>query len=88
MIKKTSLSAEVKAGALKGFLHKAFGKNVVLENNDSMVLHGVIENGVVNIDSRAVLLTINGETVMVATNDDYSDKFEYDVTNTIYGTLN
>lgn len=88
MIKKTALSAEVKAGALKGFLHKAFGENVVLENNDGMVLHGVIENGVVNIDSRAVLLTINSETVMVATNDDYSDKFEYDVTNAIYGILN
>jgi len=88
MIKKTALSAEVKVETLKGFLHKAFGENVVLENNDGMVLRGVIERGVVRIDTRAVLLTINGETVMVATNDDYSDKFEYDVTNAIYNTLN
>jgi len=88
MIKKTALSAEVKAETLKGFLRKAFGENVVLENNDGMVLHGVIENGVVNIDCRAVVLTINGETAMVATNDDYDDKFEYNVTNAIYGVLN
>lgn len=88
MIKKTALSAEVNAEKLKGFLRQAFGENVVLENSDGMVLRGVIERGVVRIDRHAVILTINGETAMVATNDEHMERFEYGVTNAIYNSLN
>lgn len=88
MIKKTALSQEIETEELRDLLYTAFGKNVITDDNRGMVLRGSIAAGMVKYNVRSVTLTVNGELLMFATNDDYSDKFEPDVVNAIYNTLN